>query len=746
MNIKLKLFFYLILIFLSTLSFAIDTKGDYVNDDIDIFSKNVIEASSDITLTLESHSNGSLVGDIVPIAVTVESVYELASLTAQIDDSVTTLVYSEEAIWILICQCYGPGFVGDLSLTGVPSGDYTMVIRATDSTAQTAQISITVTLDRAPTLNVTSPMNLSVARPTIPLNLSCGDDSGSCTIVVSINGQEVVRGTDTLEQDIDLTDRDGTVIDLIISAVDSRQQTTVDSRSIYVETSEFIASIFKAPAEVLDFTDNTVLYRKTDSNDLVISDLTKTDQTTVNLPVDYESGDIAYLSANGAIFVASNGPSVTYNNLFDFNDGNLYDLGYPNDDSSLVTDGNYAIWSNAKTLTLRDLSNKTNRIVSTNAGNWQNDVAESGLVVYWDHNYSVVLDSDGSQSTIASDVNLWNTYPMTDGDSVVYRKHVACCQDYSLYVYRANSNILLSDLGLNEPSQGSDYQINNGWIAFTDIGSSGQKQVWTLDPSNVKVKRNAFGTESTIVHLASNGELIFTFSGEYYLSKPDGTFTQIGLSQGQVGYDADGWHITLGREIFRIQSPALDSDGDGILDPNDNCINEPNFDQTDTDADQIGDTCDPDDDGDGVLDGSDAFPLDATESVDTDSDGTGNNADTDDDGDGVMDSSDAFPLDSAESIDTDLDGIGNNADNDDDGDGVLDSVDLYPLDASKTNEQLLDIDGNGKVDALTDGLVILRYVFGLRGDILIGGVVASDATRISAEEIEAYLASLMPSL
>ena len=32
-----------------------------------------------------------------------------------------------------------------------------------------------------------------------------------------------------------------------------------------------------------------------------------------------------------------------------------------------------------------------------------------------------------------------------------------------------------------------------------------------------------------------------------------------------------------------------------------------------------------------VLDGDDAFPLDATESVDTDSDGTGNNADTDDD-------------------------------------------------------------------------------------------------------------------
>ena len=57
-----------------------------------------------------------------------------------------------------------------------------------------------------------------------------------------------------------------------------------------------------------------------------------------------------------------------------------------------------------------------------------------------------------------------------------------------------------------------------------------------------------------------------------------------------------------------------------------------------------------------------------------------------------------------------------------------------------------DIDGNGTQDALTDGLLILRYSFGLTGDSLIGGVVAEDATRTTAEEIEAYLATLMPSL
>ncbi len=58
---------------------------------------------------------------------------------------------------------------------------------------------------------------------------------------------------------------------------------------------------------------------------------------------------------------------------------------------------------------------------------------------------------------------------------------------------------------------------------------------------------------------------------------------------------------------------------------------------------------------------------------------------------------------------------------------------------------LIDIDGNGQIDALTDGLLILRYLFGLEGDILIAGVVAQGATRTTAEEIETHLLGLTPS-
>ncbi|MAZ25408.1 MAG: hypothetical protein CMK41_06515 [Porticoccaceae bacterium] len=284
----------------------------------------------------------------------------------------------------------------------------------------------------------------------------------------------------------------------------------------------------------------------------------------------------------------------------------------------------------------------------------------------------------------------------------------------------------------------------------------------------------------------------------------------------------EGWpgdDIEYGTNEF--VAPSLgshcDSDGDGL---------------NDLDEHMMGtDPVDPDSDDDGVDDFNDVFPLDPLESIDTDSDGIGNNADTDDDNDGVLDSEDDAPLDPTN--DTDGDGVANQDDAfpqndsyslDSDSDGMPDSWELLygldpndPSDASSDRDNdgytaleefingtvpsgsididgnerydaltdgllilrsmfgldglsltagtaasdavysdsdelisrintlgdLADIDGSGDIDALTDGLLILRHLFGLEGETLVAGVVSDDATR-TTEEIEAHLNMLMP--
>lgn len=76
------------------------------------------------------------------------------------------------------------------------------------------------------------------------------------------------------------------------------------------------------------------------------------------------------------------------------------------------------------------------------------------------------------------------------------------------------------------------------------------------------------------------------------------------------------------------------------------------------------------------------------------------------------------------------------------------------LDAVKTPQQIqnslslasniADIDGNGELDALTDGLLLLRYLFDLRGDSLVNTAVAIGASRSNNIDLEQYIASLMP--
>jgi len=210
----------------------------------------------------------------------------------------------------------------------------------------------------------------------------------------------------------------------------------------------------------------------------------------------------------------------------------------------------------------------------------------------------------------------------------------------------------------------------------------------------------------------------------------------------------------------------LDDDNDGVPDDNDAFPLISLKGRSDSDGDGYPDQCDAvclseglvedlDDDNDGIPDTEDAFPLDSAETADADNDGVGDlvdafpddpNESTDLDGDAIGDNSDNCPaIANADQLNTDQDADGDACDLDDDNDGFSDDEEIAagtnPLSRASCPEGCFsfDIDENKETKALTDGLLVIRHLFGFTGDALASGAVATDADRNTPESISSLL-------
>ena len=66
--------------------------------------------------------------------------------------------------------------------------------------------------------------------------------------------------------------------------------------------------------------------------------------------------------------------------------------------------------------------------------------------------------------------------------------------------------------------------------------------------------------------------------------------------------------------------------------------------------------------------------------------------------------------------------------------------------ALENARSIADIDNDGSVDALSDGLMLLRYLFGLRGDQITASAIGTNANRTSNVAVEAHLEAYMPAM
>lgn len=176
-----------------------------------------------------------------------------------------------------------------------------------------------------------------------------------------------------------------------------------------------------------------------------------------------------------------------------------------------------------------------------------------------------------------------------------------------------------------------------------------------------------------------------------YLELQDEVSVLISGCADRAGNLADHFSFT-----FQTTGPG-DDDGDGILNPDDNCPLIPNFDQLDTDQDGLGDVCDPDIDNDTILNPDDNCVLIINpQQLDLDQNGIGDACDDDWDGDGILNPDDNCPLiPNSSQMDIDGDRIGDACDDDRDNDGVIDPDDNC---VTIFNPSQADVDSDGVGD------------------------------------------------
>ncbi len=163
--------------------------------------------------------------------------------------------------------------------------------------------------------------------------------------------------------------------------------------------------------------------------------------------------------------------------------------------------------------------------------------------------------------------------------------------------------------------------------------------------------------------------------------------------------------------------------------------------QLNTDDDQDGDECDTDDDNDGytdeqeAIDGTDPLnPFSCSQgcfSFDIDLD---ENLEADALTDGLLVIRHLFGFSGDSLIANAISSVATRQE--------AEEITSYLSDA----ENELDIDGDGKAGALTDGLLLIRYLFGFSGDALISGAVSENAQRTTAEQIETYISERIPAI
>lgn len=483
------------------------------------FASSTNAQQSPITIIFGAPSANALSNTTLTVAVGVTSLYQISTVKAKVEGRETNLTFSSCAyVYPRICN---PGYVGTISLAGLPRGTATVLATATDVFNNTATAQTTFRYDQPPRLAISNPLPETVARPNLRVKISCSDDDpvGCNNLLVFFNDFSLVNqpASANLDAELSLAQFQGQSGDLCVRAKDSADQLVGECRTIYVESSPVLTEALSVGGKIWDAQSDRVLFsEKRNGTDVLkirnrVSGAETELVTLTNKTLPYTAPKPAvYLTPKGAIFVASP-TNDAFNNVYEWRDGQLFDLGATDSSSSLQVNGGYAIWTRPTLMVLRDLVSATNTdiYIPGTIGNNGNALLPNGEIVCWvyistgiSHLYRY---RNGQITQLTNKDKGQDVYPVSDGKNIVFRRING--QNFDIVLLNESGETVLATLTGGYSPAGSFYQVNNGRVAYTKPGANGGLQVWLRSAAGQDVQQSFFQAATFPDALGPNGEL-----------------------------------------------------------------------------------------------------------------------------------------------------------------------------------------------------------------------------------------------
>lgn len=262
----------------------------------------------------------------------IKSTFQIKQVTATIDKQTTSLQFSNG------------NYFAKIPLSTLTEGAKKVKITATDVYGNSKSISTNFQYIKQP-IHITSPISHNFYNKTdITIKATAKNFAGpKAKFFVTVDGKTIATGTkNSINQKVDLSNYNGKAITLKFTIKNtSTGLRYTESHKIYVDDSPVISSLAKVEGEILEFKYGKLLYKNI-KNEIWMKDIQSKANKMVyeNKTEDYSYG---YLTKTSLFFLAKSETSGKQN-LYQYHDGIVKQLGSTINHQTVSASGNYLIW------------------------------------------------------------------------------------------------------------------------------------------------------------------------------------------------------------------------------------------------------------------------------------------------------------------------------------------------------------------------------------------------------------------